>query len=251
MPEAGKRRVVGRKVSRRDERPGTQTRGERLHGRARDVRERHLCGGSLFVEYVRPTRIDLDAVCRGIGDRCRHRVLVGIEGDHRRKAELRCDDRQDAGSAAEVDDARGLELEHQLDAQLRRRMGAGAERTARVDHDRGRVCRPVGPGRPDPERPDTDGLVKRLPTIAPVGGDVLPSYASEDVPEPLLAARIRVSDELDSVGALDLFEALWEELEHLRARFLCALGGDGNRNPPDRVQRNALFSLSKNPSPPS
>jgi len=130
-------------------------------------------------------------------------------------------------------------------------MGAGAEGTTRVDHDRNRICRRVVPRRADPERSDTNGLVKRFPTVAPIGSNVLASHASEDVPQTLLAAGIGISDELDPVGAVDLFEALREQLEHLCARFLCALDGDGNRDPPDRVQRNALFSLSKNPSPAS
>jgi hypothetical protein len=103
----------------------------------------------------------------------------------------------------------------------------------------------------DPERPDAHGLVKRFPPIAPIGGNVLASYASEDVPETFLAACIRIGDELDPVGTVNFFEPLREKLEHLRTRFLCALDGDGNRDPPDRVQRNALFSLSKNPSPAS
>ena len=71
------------------------------------------------------------------------------------------------------------------------------------------------------------------------------------MPETFLAARVGVGDELDPVGEIDLLEALREQLEHLGARLLCALDGDGNRDPPDGVQRNALFSLSKNPSPAS
>jgi hypothetical protein len=130
-------------------------------------------------------------------------------------------------------------------------MSPRTEGTTRIDYDRSGVGRRIVPGRADPERSDPDGLVKRLPTIAPIGGDVLPPDTSEDVPKAFLAARIGVGDELDPVGRFHFFEALWEELEHLGARFLSTLDGHGNRDPPDRVQRNALFSLSKNPSPPS
>src|SRR5207247_2519339 len=60
---------------------------------------------------------------------------------------------------------------------------------------------------------------------------------------------VGIGDELDPVGEVDFLEALRKQLEHLCARLLCALDGDGNRDPPDGVQRNALFNLSKNPSP--
>src|SRR3989442_712463 len=86
-------------------------------------------------------------------------------------------------------------------------------------------------------------------STSPIGCYVLSSDASEDVPKTFLAARVGIGDELDSVGEVHFLEALREELEHLCARLLCALDGDGNRDPPDGVQRNALFNLSKNPSP--
>ena len=50
-------------------------------------------------------------------------------------------------------------------------------------------------------------------------------------------------------GSIDLFETLGEELEHLCACFFDALGRDCDRDAPQDVQRKALFSLSKNPSP--
>jgi hypothetical protein len=130
-------------------------------------------------------------------------------------------------------------------------MSSRTEGTARIDHNRSGVGGRIVPGRADPERSDPDGLVERFPAIAPIGGDVLSPDTSEDVPKAFLAARIGVGDELDPVGGFHFFEALWEELEHLGAGLLSSLDGHGNRDPPDRVQRNALFSLSKNPSPPS
>src|SRR3954447_7688267 len=127
-------------------------------------------------------------------------------------------------------------------------MCAGAERPRRVDHDRGCIRGGVVPGRPDPEWPEPDRLVKRLPAIAPVGGDVLTAYGSEGMPQTLLAARIRISDELDPVGPIDFLETLREELEHLGPCFFDALGRDCDGDASQDAQRNALFSLSKNPS---
>ena len=90
--------------------------------------------------------------------------------------------------------------------------------------------------------------MESLPAVAPVGRDVLPARTAERVPEPFLAAGVRVGDELDAVGGLDLFEALRKELEHLRPRFLCTLDGHLHRDAAHDAQRNALFNLSRNPS---
>ena len=73
--------------------------------------------------------------------------------------------------------------------------------------------------------------------------------AAEHVPEALLAARVGVRDELDAVARVDLLEAFGEELQHARPRLFDTLDGHGDRDPAEPAQRNALLSLSKNPSP--
>ena len=45
--------------------------------------------------------------------------------------------------------------------------------------------------------------------------------------------------------AVDLLEALGEQLDHGRARLLGALVADFDRDAAERAQRNALFSFSK------
>ena len=105
------------------------------------------------------------------------------------------------------------------------------------------------PGRPDPERSQPDRMVERLPPIAPVRGHILSAHASERVPETFLAPRVRVRDELDPIGSIDLLEAVGEEFEHLGPCFFDALDRDCDRHASQDVQRKALFSLSKNPSP--
>ena len=127
-------------------------------------------------------------------------------------------------------------------------MRAGSKGATRIDHDRGCVVRRLVPRRADPEPSDADGVVESLPAVAPVSGHVLASGAAECLPEPFLATGIGVGDQLDAVRRLDLFEAFGKELEHLRPRFFRTLDGHGHRDPPHDAQRNALFSLSKNPS---
>src|SRR2546422_7753302 len=125
-------------------------------------------------------------------------------------------------------------------------MRSGAEGAAGVDDDSERIRIRLFPRRPDPERADADRLVEAPPPILPavrnLDGDC---PAPERLPEPLLPARIRVRRELEAVGAVELLEAGWKELEHHRARLLGALQRDRHRDPAQPVQRNALFSFSK------
>src|SRR5439155_1739101 len=71
---------------------------------------------------------------------------------------------------------------------------------------------------------------------------------AERVPQAFLAAGVGVGHELDPVARVDLLEALREEPEHAGPRLFGALGGDGDRDAAHPAQRNALLSLSKNPS---
>src|SRR5262245_22508730 len=128
-------------------------------------------------------------------------------------------------------------------------MGARAEGAPGLDHDCGPVRRRLGPRRADPERPDAHRTVERFPPVAPVRRDVLRARAAERVPQPFLSAGVRVCDQLDAVVRVDFFEALGEELQHARSCLFDAYGGDRHRDAPQLAQRNALLSLSKNPSP--
>ena len=104
------------------------------------------------------------------------------------------------------------------------------------------------PRRPDPERAHSDRLMERAPPVLPAGLDVVAARTAEEVPEALLAARVGVGGELDPLRAVDLLEALGEELEHGRARLLEPLRADLDGDSAQAAQRNALFSLSKKPS---
>ena len=138
-------------------------------------------------------------------------------------------------------------VEQELEAEPRRRVRPGAERAAGVDHDRDRAGVGLLPRRADPERADAHRPVECAPAVLPALLDVGRARAAEGRPEPLLAARVGVGDQLDAAGGLPLLEALGEELEHQRAAVLGLRGADGHGDPA-QAQRNALFSLSKNPS---
>ena len=140
-------------------------------------------------------------------------------------------------------------LLEQLQAELRRRMAAGAEGAARVDHDRGRVLVGSLPGRADPERADADRLVELAPAVLPVLLDVGGGRAAERLPDPLLAGGVRVRRELERAAvAAELLEALGEQLQHDRARLLRPGVGDGDGHTPEQRQRIAFLSFSKKPS---
>ena len=123
----------------------------------------------------------------------------------------------------------------------------GSERTAWIDHDRRRAERRVVPRRPDPERPDLHGPVKRSPAVAPVGGDVLPAHSAEGMPAAAPRRRHPYTRRARDRRRVRLPRTRREELEHVGARFLGALGGNCDRDASDGAQRNALFSLSKKP----
>ena len=210
MPKAGKRRVVGRKVAGRQKSPGMQTRCELLDRRARDVRERNLGDGSRVVEHVRAASIDLDAVRGCIGDRCRHGVLVGIEGDHRPEAELGGDDRQDSQPQPKS-------------TTLAARARASARRKAAwSDAHRSRKR---GPGRSRPRLRRRAGRAtagrSRAAPRAPAGETPSSGRASRPRCPALALLRRRARGvlrrprryrpRLDPVGAVHFFEALGED----------------------------------------
>ncbi len=168
-----------------------------------------------------------------------------VDREHRREAEQRGGDREHAGAAADVEQRAGLELLQQLEAELRRRVRAGAERAAGVDDDGERVVRRLSHGGPIQSRPTRTGRWKVAPAVLPAVLDVGGVAHPEDVPEALLARRVGVGHQLDAAPLLDLLEALGEELDHHRAGLLGAVAADLHRDAPEPAQRNALFSFSK------
>ena len=219
-------------------------RGQRRDRLGRDVRDDDVGRRQRLVGVDAPG-VDLDAVQRGVLERRRDRRLFDVDAEHRRETEQRRCDGQHAGSAADVEERARLELLQEPEAELRRRMRAGAERAPRVDDDGERVVVGPQPRRPDPQAADADGTVEAPPAVLPPGLDVGSLAVSEEVPEPLLARRVGVGDELDAGRGLDLFEALREELDHRRARLLGAFVPDLHGDAAEQAQRNALFSFSK------
>ena len=176
-----------------------------------------------------------------------------VEGDDRLEAELPGGDREHAGAAADVDDAPapGREVEQELEAKLRCRMGAGPEGAAGVDYDGDRVGLGLQPRGPDPEWADAHGAVKLTPAVLPVLRHLRPGVLAERAPETGRTRRVGVRGQFEHAGSLLLLEAVRKELQHRGARLLGPLRGHGDRDPADRGQRKALFSLSKKPSPPA
>ena len=192
---------------------------------------------------------DRDAVVGGVPLGRLDGLGIEVECAHGREAELRGRDREDAGAAADVEHAPPLLAFQQLQAELRRRVTAGAERAARVDHDGERVGVRLLPGRADPERADANRLVELPPAVLPVLLDVRRGGAAEGLPDPLLAGRVRVRGQFEGTAvAADLLESLGEELEHDRARLLGPGVGDGDRDAAQERQRIAFLSFSKKPS---
>src|SRR4029450_6827500 len=118
-----------------------------------------------------------------------------VEGVDRRKAELGRRDREDARAAAHVDQASGLELGQELEAEPRGRVRPCAERAARVDDHRDAFGRRLLPRRPDPQWPDPDRLVELAPSLLPPRLDERGLDPAELCTEPLLPRAIRVDGE--------------------------------------------------------
>jgi hypothetical protein len=113
-------------------------------------------------------------------------------------------------------------------------VGAGAERPAGVDDDADRVCRRLLPRRADPDAADPNAVVEGAPAVLPPLGHVVDL---DDVE----AERRLVG--VDGVGAVELLDALREDVEQQRELGLAA-----DDDVPLEIQRNALLSLSKSPS---
>ena len=160
-------------------------------------------------------------------------TVVDVDRGHRREAELRCGDGEDARAATDVEQARRLDLLQEVEAEPRRRVRAGAERAARVDDD-GDAPRPAAPptaGRPSSRPTRTPWWNARQPSSQP---SATSSTVDDIEPERRLVG-------VDGVRAVELLDALREDVEQERELRLAA----DDDVPP---QRNALLSLSKSPS---
>jgi hypothetical protein len=111
-------------------------------------------------------------------------------------------------------------------------MRTGAERAARIDHDGDSVHLRLLPRGADPQAADLDPVVERTPPVFPALGHVVDRNDVE--------AERRLFG-VDGVGAVELLDALREDVEQQRELGLAA---DDDVAP----QRNALLSLSKSPS---
>jgi hypothetical protein len=123
-----------------------------------------------------------------------------------------------------------------------------AEGAAGVDRDRVGASGAPLPRWDDPEAARLDGPVEALPALLPVDRNLARGDRTEDRGHPGLPARVGVGGELELLAPLGLLEALGEQRAHVRPRRLGGLAVDGDRDPPEPAQRNALFSFSKNPS---
>ena len=156
--------------------------------------------GSSSAVRVGEPGLDLDPVGRRVCDRRLDGQRVVVEREHGPVPDLRGRDREDAGAAADVEEAPARLGEQELEAEARRRVRPGAERAAGVDHDRDRAGVGLLPGRADPERADAHRPVECAPAVLPALLDVGRARAAEGRPEPLLPARVRVGDQLDAAG---------------------------------------------------
>src|SRR5262249_6567104 len=132
-----------------------------------------------------------------------------------------------------------------LHTESRARRAAGADRGARFDHAGRGVVGRIPPRRPDPESADPYRLVKVAPPVLPSRLDRIAARTAEGMPQPLLPQGVGVGGQLDPVGAVELLEARWKQLEQDRPRCLRAPVRQGDR---DSSQRKALFSRWKKPS---
>ena len=204
-------------------------------------------GGSGVDGRVRQPCLDAHAVGECIALGRLDRLGVEVDRVDRLEPELRGCDRQDSGPAACVEEVSERNVEQQLEAEPCRRVCACAERATGVDHHRDRVGIGLLPRRADPDRTDPNRPVEGPPAVLPALLDIGRPGAAERRPEPFLPVIVRVRRQLDAVGTVALLEALREELEHDRAGLLGSGRRDRHGDAPQR-QRNALFSLSKNPS---
>jgi hypothetical protein len=127
-------------------------------------------------------------------------------------------------------------------------VGAGPERTRRLDHDRERVLRRSLPRRPDPKLAHANGPVELPPAFLPAARDLGLDGVREDGPNRGRSGLVGISRQLHSPVAIPLLEPGREEVDERGAHYFGLGRRDLDRHPPEPAQRKTLFSLSKKPS---
>ena len=170
--------------------------------------------------------------------------LFVIEPGHGPEAELGRGDGEHPRAGAEVGErSRGLtrlvESQEELEAHLRRGVGAGAERLARIDRDVDlRVGIGLGPRGPHAQPSHPDGLVKVAPAVSPVVGDLRRADLHQALARRGFQGRDRgqlsrraVDRVLHVGGAALLLHASRRQLDQLGEHLLGHLGAAANRQP--------------------
>jgi hypothetical protein len=150
---------------------------------------------------------------------------------------------EDAGAAADVEDAAWLRVEQQLEAEARRWVRARPERPPGVDEDGNRIARRLLPRRADPEWSDADRAVELAPAVFPAFLDLGRARAGERCED--AERRLAVGGELDFLPALVLLEPIRRQLEEARPELLELVAAGADRG---TDQRKALLSLRMKPS---
>ena len=217
-------------VPRRDRLVGVQLPEDHLHRPQEDVGDREAGRwqrGGLGVEQP---DVDLGVVRVGVGHRRLDGDGIDVDRHDRREPEAHARDRENARAAADVEEGAALGgRREELDAEPRRRMRTGAERTAGVDHDRASGIGCLLPGRPDPEPPDGDRVMEGPPRVLPSLRHRL-HHGIRELAEERIDVRNRdVGSKLDHVAVHDLLEPGRHELEEPRPDRLglVAEGADG------------------------
>ena len=135
----------------------------------------------------------------------------------------------------------------QLEAEPGRRVRAGPECEAGVDHDRDETRRRLLPGRPDPERADLDRAVEAHPLVSQPSGTVStrtsPNLArNRSAP----ASSVNATSSVASAPG-NSANPSGKSSSIARGRFLDVRAGNDDRSA-QKAQRKALFSFSKKPS---
>ena len=177
---------------------------------------------------------------------------IGVDPADGPAAEQRGGDGQHAGSAADVEHARRVELRSKLDeeleAQPRGRVPARPERARRLDHHRDRVLRWSLPARADPERADADGAVEVAPPLLPARRDLGLDDVAECGSNLGRSGGIGVRGELESAASIAFLEPGREESDEDGTGDFGLGSRNLDRDAPEIAQRKTLFSLSKKPS---
>ena len=246
MRETGQPWHARMEVAGGDEGTRLEPPAQRLDRGEIDVRKGNVAPWELRDDGVGRAHFDRDIVCLGVPASRLDRGRLAVDRDHRPEAQPGRSDRQHAGAATDIEQAAALELQQEREAQPGGRVRTGAEGTARIDDHGDRVGGRLLPRRPHPQRSDPERLMELAPAVLPPWFDQLRGDVAERSPDPLFARSVRVGDQ----RSFCLLESLRVQLEELRPRRLQVIGRDRDADPAelDPAQRNALLSLSKNPS---